>query len=182
MGRRPEGDARADAGRSSSRTLFRPCLLCDFDARGRRLKHAMAEQARPREEWRRWYKSPAWQAMRSNQLSADPLCSYCGEQAMVVAASVVDHIRPHRGNYQLFFDPLNLQSLCKACHDRRKQREELAGYDDRLDPSGWPISRDHPANAPARRPPGGGQISRELEEGTGAGPVCAAPQIKTSGS
>ncbi|SPA17227.1 Putative phage holin (fragment) [Cupriavidus taiwanensis] len=39
-------------------------------------------------------------------------------------ATVVDHVRPHRGDRRLFLDRTNLQSLCKLCHDSVKQRME----------------------------------------------------------
>lgn len=37
---------------------------------------------------------------------------------------VCDHIQPHRGNWYLFWDETNLQTLCKRCHDKIKQSEE----------------------------------------------------------
>lgn len=48
-----------------------------------------------------------------------------------VPARVTDHIKPHKGNPVLFWDPNNLQSLCKPCHGSEKQLEEL-GYVDRI--------------------------------------------------
>ncbi|MEY4427219.1 MAG: hypothetical protein RL535_1517 [Pseudomonadota bacterium] len=51
----------------------------------------------------------------------------CAELGQVTAASVVDHIKPHRGDMSLFADPSNLQSLCKQCHDSRKQAVERGG-------------------------------------------------------
>lgn len=39
---------------------------------------------------------------------------------------VADHVTPHRGQEAMFWDAGNLQSLCKPCHDRIKQREEAA--------------------------------------------------------
>ena len=42
----------------------------------------------------------------------------------LVEGRVVDHIRMHRGDLHLFFDPDNLQTLCKACHDSHKQAQE----------------------------------------------------------
>ncbi|MDN3627161.1 hypothetical protein [Methylobacterium isbiliense] len=45
----------------------------------------------------------------------------------VVPASVVNHRRPHRGEWALFIDPENHESVCKPCHDREIQREERAG-------------------------------------------------------
>ena len=62
--------------------------------------------------------------MRERHLRASPLCVYCLRDNRVTAASVVDHIVPHRGDESLFKDPNNLQSLCKPCHDSLKAREE----------------------------------------------------------
>ena len=39
-------------------------------------------------------------------------------------ATVVDHIKPHRGSWPLFIDPANHQSLCKRCHDQKTAREQ----------------------------------------------------------
>lgn len=65
-----------------------------------------------------------WQRYRAAYLSKHPLCVMCEQQGMVRAASVVDHITPHRGDQRLFWEPGNHQALCKACHDGDKQRQE----------------------------------------------------------
>ena len=67
-----------------------------------------------------------WQQYRVRFLDAHPLCVMCQSSGLVVAASVVDHITPHRGDHRLFWDPKNHQALCKACHDGAKQRLERA--------------------------------------------------------
>ena len=82
-----------------------------------------------------------WQQFRLRFLAANPLCKFCQERAMVTAATVVDHIEPHRGDPAVFWRPGNHQALCKPCHDGDKQRIErgetpkaTVGYD------GWPLS------------------------------------------
>jgi len=85
------------------------------------------------------YYSSRWKRLRLNQLSKAPLCSYCKAQGLIVAASVADHIKPHKGNDALFYDPDNLQSLCKQCHDSHKQRLEKSGLVIGCDISGAPI-------------------------------------------
>lgn len=65
-----------------------------------------------------------WQQARQRYLFDNPLCVYCQREGHVSAASVVDHITPHRGDQVLFWDQANWQPLCKPCHDRIKQREE----------------------------------------------------------
>jgi 5-methylcytosine-specific restriction endonuclease McrA len=54
--------------------------------------------------------------VRSKFLKANPICAFCTSQA-----TIVDHIRPHKGNWILFMDMKNFQSLCKPCHDSKKQ-------------------------------------------------------------
>lgn len=49
----------------------------------------------------------------------------CLEDEVVEAAEVCDHVIPHRGDVALFWSG-PLQSLCSACHNGRKQREEQA--------------------------------------------------------
>ena len=76
--------------------------------------------------WRRWYKTAEWQQLR-RQCLLDALftcvrCGFLGESRDLVA----DHIKPHRGERELFFSAGNLQCLCATCHNRDKQREERA--------------------------------------------------------
>ena len=83
-----------------------------------------------------------WKRLREAQLALQPLCEFCLQTEEITAAEVVDHIRPHRGQVDLFHDPLNLQSLCKAHHDGTKQRIERGSVDTRLDATGWPEWRE----------------------------------------
>lgn len=62
-----------------------------------------------------------WQKERANFLALNPWCIRCN-----AAATVVDHIRPHRGDRWLFWNKANWQSLCGRCHNSDKQREERA--------------------------------------------------------
>ena len=76
-----------------------------------------------------------WYRYRAQWLRLHPLCgdrlngssaqhSYCAQQGITVAASVVDHIRPHKGDQMLFRDPDNHQSLCEPCHNRKTATED----------------------------------------------------------
>ena len=58
---------------------------------------------------------------------ADPLCAYCLQDGEYVPATIVDHAKQHQGELTLFWSWDNCQSLCKPCHDSRKQREEKSG-------------------------------------------------------
>ena len=66
----------------------------------------------------------AWQKASKLFLSAHPLCVMCAAEGRYVKATVVDHIRPHRGDPVLFWDRSNWQSLCKAHHDRKTGLED----------------------------------------------------------
>ena len=57
----------------------------------------------------------------------------------------MDHVKPHHGDTRLFYDPRNLQSMTKQCHDKFKQSQEKGGngFLQGCDINGWPISKDH---------------------------------------
>jgi 5-methylcytosine-specific restriction protein A len=92
------------------------------------------------------YKTASWQRLRSQRLLLEPLCRLCAHQGRVRAATVVDHIVPHKGDAVLFWDRHNLQSLCKPCHDKDKQAEERNGFTSAIGADGWPTDPRHPAN------------------------------------
>jgi len=68
-----------------------------------------------------------WQQARLHHLNEYPLCVMCTKEKRVTAATVVDHIKPHKGNDSLFWDRDNWQSLCKPHHDREKAIIERTG-------------------------------------------------------
>ena len=59
------------------------------------------------------------------QLVREPFCRECAKAGRRTPAEVVDHIRPHRGDWDLFKDPSNFQSLCKTHHDQKTALEQL---------------------------------------------------------
>lgn len=107
-----------------------------------------AEASRIRDathEIRRNYKTARWRTLRwSVLIAAHFTCARCGwrhpklsqlADLLVGTAAektisgscpelVADHILPHRGDEEAFWDRLNLQCLCKSCHDGAKQAEE----------------------------------------------------------
>lgn len=84
-----------------------------------------------------------WQKAREGFLKKNPLCVDHEARGQVVAATVVDHIVPHRGDMELFWDSDNWQPLCKLCHDSWKQRLEKSGGDSSCDVSGMPTNPNH---------------------------------------
>lgn len=97
--------------------------------------------------WAYLYRTKQWKAMRLHHLELEPCCVYCLKQGAVSQAIIVDHIRPHKGDEDLFFDADNLQGLCKKHHDASKQREERAGGVIGSDTNGVPIDPCHHWNA-----------------------------------
>lgn len=76
-------------------------------------------------EYHGWYNLRVWtDDLRPAQLLREPWCRECARRGIRTRATVVDHITPHRGDWQLFIDPANHQSLCKHCHDRKTAREQ----------------------------------------------------------
>ena len=84
-----------------------------------------------------------WRKVRSFHLSAHPYCVYCRKAGKVTLATVVDHIKPHRGDPELRWDMNNLQSLCQPHHDATKQREERRGKVIGCDADGMPLDLAH---------------------------------------
>ena len=84
-----------------------------------------------------------WQKARATFLRSHPLCCHCATLDITTAATVVDHITPHKGDQALFWDVDNWQPLCKPCHDRWKQRLEKSGVSIGCDSSGVPVDPSH---------------------------------------
>jgi 5-methylcytosine-specific restriction endonuclease McrA len=89
------------------------------------------------------YDTALWKRTRKQHLMSDALCVMCGQRGLIVEAKIVDHIKPHKGDENLFFDPLNLQSLCKTCHDSAKKLQENNGYIVGCDAAGNPLDKNH---------------------------------------
>ena len=60
--------------------------------------------------------STRWHKARRMFLNAHPLCMRCLLSGTTTPATIVDHIKPHRGDDALFWDESNWQSLCGTCH------------------------------------------------------------------
>lgn len=81
--------------------------------------------------WRKWYWTSRWRETRMRVFARDGFTCQrpgCGLMTANTSKLVCDHRQPHRGDEALFWDEGNLQTLCKPCHDRHKQREERAGH------------------------------------------------------
>lgn len=67
-----------------------------------------------------------WHKARTSYLHEHPLCVKCQAEGRITPATVVDHIKPHRGNYDLMWDTNNWQALCARHHNIKTATEDGA--------------------------------------------------------
>ncbi len=88
-----------------------------------------------------------WRKARNTYLSQHPLCVLCETEGRTTAATVVDHIKPHKGDQTLFWDTDNWQALCGPHHNSHKQSIEKGGQGRYgCDADGRPRDPSHPWN------------------------------------
>jgi len=75
-----------------------------------------------------------WSQARELFLKAYPICANCERRGRITAATVVDHIIPHRGDDFLFWDESNWQPLCASCHSRKTAKED-GGFGNKISDS-----------------------------------------------
>jgi 5-methylcytosine-specific restriction endonuclease McrA len=69
-----------------------------------------------------------WSKARLLFLDIHPLCTQCTSAGLIVGATVVDHIIPHKGDKKLFWSQSNWQALCKPCHDIKTATEDRGSW------------------------------------------------------
>lgn len=98
---------------------------------------------RPAKSYKSLYNTKQWYRLRAAQLRDYPLCLFCEQQGKITPATVVDHVIPHKGDRDLFFNG-ELASLCKKCHDSAKAKAEARGVDAiGCSVDGMPIDKEH---------------------------------------
>lgn len=78
-----------------------------------------------------------WKKTREGWLRNHPYCAGCERHGRVRLATVVDHIKDHKGNKELFWDRKNWQSLCVPCHASKTFSKN--GIEQGFDQEGSPI-------------------------------------------
>lgn len=92
-------------------------ILCPCEAKRAAERKARFDKGRPSASRRGL--GADWRKLRAAHLDRHPNCRICG-----APGEEVDHITPRRVAPERRLDPTNLQTLCKPCHSRVKQREE----------------------------------------------------------
>jgi len=67
-----------------------------------------------------------WQLNSKLFLKDNPLCDICYKAKRLTPATLVHHIKDHKGNYDLFWDISNWQPLCRTCHDKITRPKTIA--------------------------------------------------------
>jgi hypothetical protein len=62
-------------------------------------------------------------------------------------STVVHHLKPHKGDLELFFDLDKLQSVCWTYYSGDIQSLEAYEYDSNIGVDGWPTGPKHPCVA-----------------------------------
>jgi 5-methylcytosine-specific restriction endonuclease McrA len=78
-----------------------------------------AEERRPNATERGY--NGDWRKARAEFLEAHSTCCKCPRPA-----TVVDHIKPHKGDKALFWARSNWQPMCAPCHNRKTARHDGA--------------------------------------------------------
>lgn len=114
-------------------TMFkRPCkapMCSQFSEVGSQYcsKHKLlVNQERPN-SYQRGYNS-RWRKERKLFIERNPMCKICLEDGRVTMATVVDHIKPHKGDQRLFWDQNNWQALCETCHNRKTRTDDMGAW------------------------------------------------------
>jgi len=114
--------------------LFRPLMPCRHDGCSTLtrtgycglhapVKNETAEK-KGAKQYNYLYGTAGWKNLRVWHLIVEPYCRECKKNGEPdFPASDVDHIIPHRGDRELFFDTANLQSLCHYHHKQKTARE-----------------------------------------------------------
>ena len=113
--------------------MLRPCATPHCRAiveQGYCPAHAKQYEQRRGSAHRRGYDRHRWGRARLEFLIEYPWCgdrshgqfpvmSQCAFRRLQVVATDVDHVQPHRGDSELFWDRRNWQALCHECHSRK---------------------------------------------------------------
>ena len=65
-----------------------------------------------------------WEKLSKVFLATHPFCVSCYKKGILTKSTETDHIIPHKGNIELFYDVRNLQALCKSCHSKKTNSED----------------------------------------------------------
>lgn len=97
---------------------------CELHTKDKQKARQQYDANRP--AWHDMYNNDRWRRARIRYLKQHPLCECeeCKKNNRILAANVVDHRKPHKGDYELFWDEDNWMAMTKKCHDRKTAKED----------------------------------------------------------
>jgi 5-methylcytosine-specific restriction enzyme A len=112
---------------------------------------ALSDRSKNAKEYRKLYRTKRWRELRLRVFIRDNYkCQKTGailyQQHPKPFSPVADHIKPHKGNLERFYNIDNIQTVSKQYHDSAKQSLERIGYSKEVGVDGWPVDGNHPAN------------------------------------
>lgn len=69
------------------------------------------------EEWRDWIHSRRYRTAAAIFKANNPLCVRCEAKEIITPVYLIHHKIPHEGDWNLFWDKENWESLCNSCHE-----------------------------------------------------------------
>jgi len=97
------------------------------------------------QEYRKLYQTKQWRVLRERVLLRDSFkCQHKGCGAFLKRgrthqhSAVIHHLKPHKGDLDLFFDIDNLQAVCWSCHSGDIQSIDARGKATQIGEAGWP--------------------------------------------
>jgi 5-methylcytosine-specific restriction protein A len=154
--------ACANAPRCTGLTRGRYCAACDArnGANAARRRHDDSYEQKRASSAARGY-DRKWRKARLGFLRAHPLCAdpFGFHDGRAVPATVVDHVRAHKGDRRLFWDRRNWQALCASCHSykssvepggRAHRRERWEALDSRAERGPVDSAATHLAGIPRK--------------------------------
>ena len=121
-----------------------------------------------------------WQRARLVFLAENALCAFCQREGRTTAATIVDHVVPHKGDVALFWDIDNWQALCASHHDNEKRAAERGTIvRSGCDADGIPLDPNHHWNR-AATPIHGQQAMRGSPSRVGSGEMALRARVCTS--
>lgn len=92
---------------------------CECQVKADRARKARHDRRRPSARERGY--TVEWEHARAEYLVAN---SHCQHEGCGAPATIVHHIKPHKGHMRLFWNRANWMPVCQPCHDGPLQSKE----------------------------------------------------------
>jgi 5-methylcytosine-specific restriction enzyme A len=97
------------------RQLIRGASRCEQHARTTRSRSKQSQESQALYDWR-------WRQASKRYRSEHPLCVACEQEGRTEPSTCVDHVVPHRGDLELFWNEENWSALCDQHHKSKTAR------------------------------------------------------------